>query len=161
MRRGGGDDLGQRRLDLALVDVERADAVPLRGIFAEIGGGELGALALDRGQPLQIERDRRVGLAAGGDEMAGQRARRAARAEAIEDPAAFAKAVEKTRLAQQLQMARHARLALPEDLRQFADRQLAAGAQNQEAQSRRLGHRAQGGEHFAHRRDGFGIDCHS
>ncbi len=40
----GGDDLGQRRLDLALVDIERADAVPLRGIVAEIGGGQLGAL---------------------------------------------------------------------------------------------------------------------
>ena len=44
----GGDDLDQRRLDLALVDIKRADAVPLRGILAEIGAGELGALPLDR-----------------------------------------------------------------------------------------------------------------
>ena len=161
LRRGGRDDLGQRRLDLALVDVERADLVPLRGIVAEIGGGEFGALALDRGQPLQIKRDRLVGLAAGGDQMPGERACRAARTQAIEDPAAFAKPVEQTGLAEQLQMAGNARLALPEDLRQFADRQLAAGAQHQEAQPRRLGHRAQGGEHLAHRRTGFWIASHS
>ena len=77
-RRGGGDDLDQRRLDLALIDIKRADAVPIGRVFAEIGGGALGALALDRGQPLQIERDRRVALAAGGDEVAGERAGRAA-----------------------------------------------------------------------------------
>ena len=64
----------KRRLDLALVDVERADAVPLRGILAEIGGGALGALALDRREPLQVERDRRIALAAGGHEMPGERA---------------------------------------------------------------------------------------
>ena len=45
--------------------------MPLRGILAEIGGGLLGALALDRGEPLQVERDRLVGLAAGRDEMRG------------------------------------------------------------------------------------------
>ena len=68
----GGDDLGERRLDFALVDIERADAVPMRGIFAEIGGGEFGALALDRREPLQVERDRRVVLAAGSDQLARQ-----------------------------------------------------------------------------------------
>ena len=47
-----GDDIAERRFDLALVDVERADLVPLGGIFAKIGGGELGALALDRAEPL-------------------------------------------------------------------------------------------------------------
>ena len=45
---GGGDDLDEGRLDLALIDVERADAVPLVGIFAEIGAREFGALPLDR-----------------------------------------------------------------------------------------------------------------
>src|SRR5207302_4148541 len=132
LRPGGGDDLGERRLDLALVDVERADAVPLHGIFAEIGGGGFGALTLDCGKPLEVERDRLVGLAASGDKMPAQRARRAARTEAVEHPAALAKPVEQPRLAEQLQMARDAGLALPEDLRQLADRELAAGAQHQE-----------------------------
>ena len=135
--------------------------MPLHGIFAEIGGRRLGALALDRGKPLQVERDRLVGLAASGDKMPAQRARRAARAEAVEHPAALAKPVEQPRLAEQLQMARDAGLALPEDLRQLADRELAAGAQHQEAQPRRFGHRAQRGEQFAHRCAGFGIVRHN
>ncbi len=45
-------------LDLALVDMERADAVPCAAIVAKIGAGEVRALPLDRTQPLQIERDR-------------------------------------------------------------------------------------------------------
>ena len=38
-------------------------------------------------------------------------------------------------------MARHARLALPEDLRQFADRQLHHPQQREDAQPRRVGQR--------------------
>ena len=71
-RIGGGDDLDQRRLDLALVDIERADAVPLVGIVAEIGAASSARWRLIAAEPLQIERDRRVGIVAGGDEMAGE-----------------------------------------------------------------------------------------
>ena len=67
----------QRCFDFALVDVERANAVPLRGIIAEIGAGEVGALPFDRSQSLEIEGDRRIGLAAGRHELTSQRARRA------------------------------------------------------------------------------------
>ena len=71
-----GDDLDEGRLDLAFVDIERANAVPLDGILAEIGAGEIGALALDGGEALQVESDRRVGLVARGDELARQDPRR-------------------------------------------------------------------------------------
>ena len=45
-RIGRGDDLDERRLDLALIDVKRADAVPPVGIFAEIGAGSSTRLRL-------------------------------------------------------------------------------------------------------------------
>jgi len=90
------------------------------------------------GQPLEIERDRLVGLAERGNQMPAESACRAPRAQAIEHPAAFAKAIEEAGFAEEFQVTGHARLALPEDLRQLADRQLAAGAQHQEAQPRRF-----------------------
>ena len=89
----------------------------------------------------------------------------AAGAQAVENPAAFAKAIEETGLAEQLQMPRHPRLALSENLRQLADRQLAARAQDQQAQSAGLGDRAQGAEHLLHRDagrgSGFGFAGHA
>jgi hypothetical protein len=82
--------------------------VPLHGIFTKIGGGELGALALDRGQPLEVERDRLVGLAESGNEVPAESTCGAPRTQAIEYPAAFAKTVEEARFAQELQMTRYA-----------------------------------------------------
>ncbi len=125
-----GNDLDQRRLDLALVDVERADAVPMRGVFAEIGRGKLGALALDRGQPLEIERERFVGFVAGSDELPRQGSRCLAGAEAVKNPAALAKSVEEPGFAKELQMTRDPRLALAENLRELANGKLAAGAED-------------------------------
>ena len=125
--------------------------MPLDGILAEIGAGEIGALALDGGEALQVESDRRVGLVARGDELARQHPRRTGLAEAIEHPAAFAEAVEEAGFAEQFQMTRHTRLALPQDLGQFADRQLAAGAEHDEPQPGRLGDRTQGSEQLLHR----------
>src|SRR6202040_2410638 len=149
-RIGGGDNLDQGRLDLALIDVPRADAMPLVGIFAEIGACEFGALPLYRAEPLQIEGDRRVGLAAGGDQLPGQGACRARLAEAIKHPAALAEAVEEPGFAQQLQMARNAGLALPEDLRQLADVELAAREQDDEPKPGRLGNCAQCSQQVLH-----------
>src|ERR1700736_6104754 len=70
-RIGGGDYLDQGRLDLALIDIQRADAMPLGGIVAEIVAREIGTLPLYRAEPLQIEGDRRVAVVAGGDQLAG------------------------------------------------------------------------------------------
>src|SRR6185437_6715668 len=54
-RVGERQQLQQRALDLDLIDMEGADASPLRGIGAEIGGCLLGAGALDLGQALMVE----------------------------------------------------------------------------------------------------------
>ena len=124
--------------------------MPLVGVFPKIGARELGALPLDRAEPLQIEGDRRIALVAGGDKLPGERACRTRLAEAIKHPAALAEAVQKAGFAQQLQMARHARLALAEDLGQLADSQLAARAQDDEPKPGRLGNRAQRSQKVLH-----------
>ena len=51
---------GERRLDLALLDIERADPVPLRGVGAEIGPRLRLALTLDGGEAFAIEGERRI-----------------------------------------------------------------------------------------------------
>ena len=101
-RVGAGDDVDERRLDLALVDIERADAMPIGGVLTKIGGGEVGALPLDRAKPLQVERDRRISFVARRHQLAGEHGRRARSAQPVKHPAAFAKAIEQARLAQQL-----------------------------------------------------------
>ncbi len=129
-RVGRSDDLDEIGLDFALVDIERANAMPLNRVFTEIGTGEIGPLPLDRAQTLQIESDHGIILAACGDELAGECAGQAGLAETIKDPASLAEAVEQPGLAQELQVARHPRLALPEDLGQLADRELPACAKH-------------------------------
>ena len=133
-RRERADDIGEHRLDFGLIDVERADAMPVRGIVAEIRGGQFGALAFDRREALQIERDRLVLLAACVHQIAAQQADGPARAQPVKDPAPLAGTVEKPGVAEELQMARNARLALSKNLRQFGNGQLAAGAQHEKAQ---------------------------
>ena len=76
-RIGRRDDLDECCLDLALIDVERADAMPLVGIFAEIGARDIGALPLNRAQPLKIEGDRGIRVSASRQELARKRADRA------------------------------------------------------------------------------------
>ena len=83
--------------------------------------------------------------------MPGERARRLSGADAIEYPAPLAETVDKSRLAEEFEMSRHARLALPEDLRELADGQLAPRAQHQQPQPRRLRDGAQGGKQRLHR----------
>src|SRR6202007_1872527 len=140
---GRRDDFDKRCFDLAFVDVERTDAVPLGGIFAEIGARNVRALAFARTQSLKIQSDRGIGITARRDELSRQRAYRARLAQAIEDPAAFAEAVEETGSAQELQVTRYSRLALPQNLSKLAHSELAAGTWEIEPQPSRLRHRAQ------------------
>ena len=81
-----------------------------------------------------------------------------ARAEPIKYPTPLAEPVEQPGLAEQLQMARDARLALPEDLRQFGNGQLARGRTAPEPQPGRLGRGTQRRQKMLHR-PGFSRDC--
>ena len=65
------------------------------------------------------------------------------RAQRDEHPAAFLAALGEPGVAEDLDMARHARLALPEHLRELADRQLHRAQQREDAQPRRVGKRTE------------------
>src|SRR5262249_53202997 len=134
-----------RRLDLVLIDMERADAMPFRGIGAEIGIGRLGALPLHGFEPRIVEEHRRVVSRHGIANALGELGDAPALRQAIEDPGALTEAVEQPGLAKELQVPRHARLALPQNIGELADGQLAARAKEQEPQSRWLGRRPQTG----------------
>src|SRR6185437_14900634 len=77
-RLAGRHEIEERALDLALVDIERADLTPLRGIRAEIGGSRFGARPLDLVEPLAVEDDDRIVVGNEAGEQAGKRARRGA-----------------------------------------------------------------------------------
>ena len=132
-----------RLLDLAFGDVERADLVPHLGMAGEIAVGGLGALGADRLGARGV----------GGEQRAGSRASRPASisanigstalgvGERQEHPAALLAPLEHAGIGEDLQVARHARLALPEHLRQLADRQLHQPQQRDDAQPGRVGKR--------------------
>ena len=128
----------QLALHLARVGVQRAQPMPFGGIAPEIGGRRFGPAALDRLQPLGIQCEQRIGLRHQfGEGLPQLRARTGLRQPVI-GPGTFAHAHQQAGFAQQLQMARHTRLALPDDLHQVADGQLRPGAQCQQAQAGRL-----------------------
>ena len=133
---------GDRRLDLALGDVERAQRVPIAGMAGEIALGGGGAVGAHRGEPGGVgrrSRDRRRRARPSG-RAAGRAARSARRgAEAEEHPAPLLAPLGEAGVDQDLDVARDARLALPEHLRELADRKLHRAQQRQDAKPRRIG----------------------
>src|SRR5690606_28083491 len=128
--------LVNRRLDVSLGDMQRADPVPLAGVLAEV--------ALCCVLPRLLDRQS-AGTVAGEDGIGGIEARHDGRrklslaasiGEAEEHPAPLTEARDQAGLGHQLQMTADARLALPEDLGQVFDVELAAGKQRQDAQAR-------------------------
>ena len=118
--------------------VQLADAVPLRGVRAEIVLRRGGALRAHRGQPVAVARDHRVL----GIELGDQRARELGAAALLgqpeERPGALAEALDQPGLDQELEMARDARLRLAQDLGEVGHGQLGLGQQHQHAQPRVL-----------------------
>ena len=125
--------------------------MPARGVLAEIGGGDLRPGALDRLQPLQIERERRILVGDGVDQHARQLGRLPLLGKAVEGEGALAEPVEQPGVAQKLQVTRDARLALAQDLGQFGHRQFAMRAERQQPQPRGLGRRLQRRQQIVHR----------
>ena len=132
-----------RPLDLAFGDVERADLVPDLGM-----AGEIARRRPRRGRrgPRRVARHRR--RTAPASAASAQRSiKREHRLDALgvgqgqEHPAAFLAALEHAGVGEDLQVARHPRLALAEHLRQLADRQLHDPQQREDPQPRRIGKR--------------------
>ena len=152
MNAGGRKEFEKGRFDIPFRHMKGADLVPAGGVLAEILGGCLRPRPLDGVQPLQVERQGRVVGGNGVDQRTRQSGEGAAVAQPVEDPGAFPEAVEQSGVAQQLEMAGNARLALTQDLGQFAHRQLTMGAQGQQPQTCRFRRRLQCREQKIHPR---------
>ena len=145
-------------VDLGLVDVQGADLGPVCGIAAEVGRRLDLVGLLDRLQPLQIQRVRRV---LGRDEIDDQPRQLAARrrpggrlGQAVVGPVALLVPLQEPGLHQQLQVTGHPRLALAEDLDQLAHRQVAVRAEAEDPESGPLGGGAQPLKQMFHREFG-------
>ena len=142
--------MGKGALDLAVGDVQRAQLVPALGVVAEEAHrGGLAAL-LQRVEPRPVGGDPRMlgvepahelahqgGVIAGGDQPeAGE--------------LGLAETLQQARFDQQLQVARHARLALAQHVDIVADGQILARRQRQDAQPGVFGRGPQEGEKVIH-----------
>ena len=133
-----GERRADRRFDRGVGDVKLADAVPLGRMPPEIvlrGGGARGA---HRREPLAVARDDRIVRIEPGDQRARDVGGAAALAEAEKRPRPLAEALDQPGFGQQPQMARDARLRLPQDRGQVGDGQFGLGDQHEQAQARLL-----------------------
>ena len=117
--------------------MQRPDAVPVVGDPREEGVGRLAVLGAQHRQPLGVARH----LGIGGVQPPRQGAHglhRVVAREPVIGPAAILRALDQSRLGQELEMARDARLRLGQDARQVADRQVALGQEREQAKPGRL-----------------------
>jgi hypothetical protein len=115
-----------------------AQPVPFGRVRAEIRLGGRRAGRPHRRQPLAVAHDRRVGRIEPGKEPPRHLRRDRAVGEAKKRPASLAEAFHQAGVGEQLQVARDARLRLPQNLGQVGDRQLGFGEERQHAQPRRF-----------------------
>ena len=139
-----GQRVADRALDRLVGDMELADAVPLRGVGAEIVLRRRGPRGAHRREPVAVARDHRVLRVELRDQGAGELGRAAGFGQPEERPGALAEALDQPGLDQKLEMARDARLRLPQDLGQVGHRQLGLAEQHQDAQARFLAGRLEG-----------------
>ena len=142
LERAGADRLFQRGLDGAFADIQAAQAVPLGGDLFEIADGGFLTVLADLVQAAVIGLARVLGqdVQHGVDQATSLGVVR----QAVVDTGAVGKAFDQAGVGHQLQMARHARLALVQNPRHLHDRQLFPGQQGQDAQAGRLASGAQG-----------------
>ena len=134
-----------RGLHLALGDMERAKRIPMFGLAREIALGCGRAIGAHCREPRRIGRDPRilaVDLGPALQQMEEWLDPLAA-AEPDEDPASFLAPFGKPRFDHDSDMARHARLALAEHLRDLADGQLHRAQQHHDPKPGRIGERGE------------------
>ncbi len=152
-----GERRADRLLDGGVGDMELADAIPLRGMAAEIvlrGGSPRRA---HRGKPLAVADDDRIFGIEPADQRAGDIGAAAALAHPEEGPRALAETLDQARLGQKPQMPRQPRLRLAQDFGEIRNRQFGLRKQRQNAQSGRFAGRFQRRGQFGEgQRDG----CH-
>ena len=121
--------------------VERALLVPARCDAGEVLLGAGGAAAADDGEPVEVGGDRGVVRVDPGQHAGDDVGDRAGRDEVEERPRALAVLVDHAGLGEQLQVARDARLRLPEDVGEVGDGELAVLEQRHDPQPRLLADR--------------------
>ena len=120
--------LADRAFDRLVGDMQLADAVPLRGVRAEIVLRRRRARGPHRREPVAVARDHRSRSGSSlRDQLARELGGAAAFGQAEERPGALAEALDQPGLGQQLEMARDARLRLPQDLGEVGHRQFGLG----------------------------------
>ena len=113
-----------RLLDFAFGDVERADRVPHFGVGGEITGRGFGAVGADGVEPRRVGLEQGLGRLVGpAIEQSEHRVGPLGLGKRQEHPAAFLAPFDHPGIGEDLEMARHPRLALGENLGEFADRQ--------------------------------------
>ena len=135
-------DAVDRAFDLAFCDMERTDLVPAAGDIGEVAVGGVRALSPDGLDPRGIRGEQRLGRGIG--PAIDQREHRLDPlriGQRQEHPAAFLAALENSRIGENLEVARDARLALPQDLRELANRKLHQPQERDDAQPGRVGKR--------------------
>ena len=135
---------------ILLAHMQRAEAFPIAGVFAEVGCGCLGALVANFFEAGEVAGQ--FGVMAGQqvDDGAGEGAAQIILAHAEQHPVAFLVAGDQPGLGHQLEMAADARLALPEDLGHLADVEFAMGEHEQDAYPCRFRRRPQSRQQFFH-----------
>ena len=129
-----------RLLDIAFGDMERANLVPDAGMDAEIAGGGLGAVGAHGLEPGRVGAEQVVGALIG--PLVDQREHRrdlVLVTERQKNPASFLAPLEDAGVGEDLEVARDPRLALAEDLRQFAHRQFHQPQKRDDPQPGRIG----------------------
>ena len=144
-----------RAFDLAFGDMKRAQAIPMLGVGGEIAFGGGSAIGAHRDQPRRVGDGPMVIRLAPLIDRLEDRLDDLGRAGFEEDPAAFLAAARDPGFAKNADVTRNARLALPEHLREFADRQLHPPQQRDDPQSRRIGKRTKDGERAFHLRPSY------
>ena len=129
--------------------MQRPDLVPVRGVAGEVGAGLADPVLADVVQPLAVSGEFGVGGVHPVQNRLHQTPLRLGAAKAVEHPGPVREALDQPGFAEQLQVARDARLAVAEDLHQFGDRQLLVGQQRQHAQPRRFARRAKPIHHLS------------
>ena len=119
-------------------DVQLADAIPFRGMRAEISLRGGGARLPYGSEPVAIARDRLVGRIEALDQRARNFGAPAMFGQPEEGPGALAETLDQAGFSQQLEVARDARLRLAQDIGEVGDGQLGLGKEGQHAQARFL-----------------------
>ena len=131
--------------DRGVGDMQFADAVPLGGVFAEIGLRRGGAGGAHRSQPVAVAGNDRVGRIEPLDQRAGDFRAAAVLGQPEEGPGALTEALDQPGLGQELEVARNARLRLAQNVGEVGNGQFGLAEQRQHAQPRFLARRLEGG----------------